>query len=160
MDMTISARELLRHTVATVAYRAGKVLQDAPESFANFQAADSARTPVQLVAHMGDLFDWALSIAKGKQVWRDSKPLPWAQEVARFFETLQRFDDYLCGPEELHASVERLFQGPISDSVNHIGQLALLRRLAGVPIRAENYYQADVAVGRVGREQKAPKGEF
>jgi hypothetical protein len=160
MEMTISARELLRHTLATTAYRAGKSLRDAPESFADFNAVESARTPVQIVAHMGDLFDWALSISKGKQVWKDSTPLPWQQEISRFFHSLKKFDDYLCGEETLHASPEKLMQGPIADALNHIGQLAMLRRLAGIPIHGENYYQADIAAGRVGKEQPAPKREF
>ncbi len=160
MDMTTSARELLRHCLATAAYRAGKVLRDAPESFGDYRAGESTRTPVQIVAHMGDLFDWALSISKGKQVWHDSEPLPWAQEVSRFFDSLKRFDDYLCGDEPLHASPEKLFQGPVADAVNHIGQLAMLRRMAGIPIRGENYFQAEIATGRVGKEQAAPKREF
>jgi hypothetical protein len=160
MDMTISARELLRHSVASIAYRAGKILRDAPESFADFHASESTRTPLQTVAHMGDLFDWALSLVKGKQVWKDSTPLPWNQEVSRFFETLKKFDDYLCGEDELHASPEKLFQGPVADAMNHVGQLAIMRRLAGVPIRSENYFQADVVVGRVGEDQSAPKREF
>jgi hypothetical protein len=160
MEMTTSARELLRHCVATTAYRAGKVLRDAAESFANFQAGGSTRTPVQIVAHMGDLFDWGLSIAKGKQVWHDSAPLPWQQEVNRFFESLKKFDDYLCGDEPLHASAEKLFQGPIADAGSHIGQLAMLRRMAEAPIRGENYYQAEISAGRVGLNQPAPKREF
>src|SRR5271166_3152605 len=160
MEMTTSARELLRHCLATTAYRAAKILRDAPESFANFHATDSTRTPVQILAHMGDLFDWALSMCKGKQVWKDSTPLPWAQEVARFFESLKKFDDYLYGDEPLHASVEKLFQGPVADALNHIGQLAILRRVAGAPIRPENYYQADIAAGQVGVNQPAPKREF
>ena len=160
MDMTISARELLRHCLASNAYRAGKVLRDAPGSFANFKANDSTRTPAQIVAHMGDLFDWALSIAKGKQVWHDSTPLPWTQEVGRFFDSLKKFDDYLCGDEPLHTSVEKLFQGPVADAASHIGQLAMLRRMADAPIRAENYYQAEIAAGRVGLEQAVPKYEF
>ncbi len=160
MDMTTSARELLRHTLATAAYRASKVLKDAPETFANFKADGTSRTPVQIVAHMGDLFDWALSIAQGKQAWHDATPLPWAQEVTRFFATLKKFDDYLCGPEQLHASVEKLYQGPVADAVNHIGQLAMLRRMAGAAIKGENYYQAEITAGRVGAEQAAPKREF
>jgi hypothetical protein len=160
MDMTVSGRELLRHTLATIAYRAGKTLRDAPESFAEFKAADSTRTPIQIVAHIGDLFDWALSLAKGKQVWKDSTPLPWEQEVSRFFESLKKFDDYLCGEEMLHASPEKLMQGPVADALTHCGQLAMLRRMAGTPIRPENYYQAEVAAGRVGKEQAPPKREF
>jgi hypothetical protein len=137
-----------------------KVLCDAPETFANYKVDESSRTPVQIVAHMGDLFDWALSIAQGKQAWHDAKPLPWSQEVARFFEALKKFDDYLCGPEQLHASVEKLFQGPVADAVNHIGQLAMLRRMAGNKIKGENYYQAEITAGRVGAQQAAPKREF
>jgi hypothetical protein len=160
MDMTTSARELLRHTVATVAYRGGKSLRDAPESFANYKADESSRTPVQILAHMGDLFEWALSMAKGKQVWQDSKPLPWNEEVARFFATLKSFDDYLCGDEQLHASVERLYQGPVADAMNHIGQLAMLRRMAGCTIKGENYFVAEITAGRVGIEQTPPKKAF
>ncbi len=115
---------------------------------------------MQIVAHMGDLFDWALSMAKGNQVWHDSKPLPWNEEVARFFTALKRFDDYLCGAEQLHASVERLYQGPVADAVNHIGQLAMLRRMAGCPIKGENYFVAEITSGRVGIEQIPPKKAF
>jgi len=155
-----SVRDLLRRCLATVAYRGGKALRDAPECFANFQLGDSSRTPVQILAHMGDLFDWALSIAKGQQVWHDSNSLPWAQEVDRFFKTLKNFDDFLASGEPLHASPEQLFQGPVADALTHIGQIAMLRRLAGAPIKGENYYQADIACGRVGKDQASPKREF
>jgi len=153
-------RALLRHAIATIAYRGGKAVRGAPASFAEFRAGDSSRTPVSIVAHMGDLFDWALSIAKGSQAWRDSPPLAWDAEVARLFETLKRFDDYLQSAAPLAVPAERLFQGPIADALTHVGQLAMLRRLAAAPIRAENYYQADIASGRVGPEQTAPKREF
>src|SRR6266700_5508533 len=89
-------RQMLRHTLATLAYRGGKTLRDAPESFAGFDTGEKGRTPVHILAHMGDLFDWALSIARGKQAWNDSTPLPWPQEIKRFFRTLQAFDDYLA----------------------------------------------------------------
>ena len=157
---TVSARDLLRHCLATIAYRAGKVLRDVPESFAKVQPPEKARTPEQILAHLGDLFDWALSMAKGEAAWKDSPPLPWAKEVERFFGTLKRFDDYLQGNEALHASPEKLFQGPVADALNHVGQIAMLRRLAGVPIKGENYFKADIAAGRVGSEQTPPKREF
>ena len=154
------ARELLRHTLASVAYRGGKVLRGAPDSFADSTAGGAARTPAKILAHMGDLFDWALSIAEGKQEWRDSTPLPWSAEVARFFATLKTFDDYLASGAELHAPAEKLFQGPVADALNHVGQLAMLRRLAGCPMKGENYYKAEMSAGRVGPEQVAPKREF
>jgi hypothetical protein len=153
-------RHLLRHTVATVAYRGGKALRGAPESFATFTLGDSPRTPANILAHMGDLFDWALSMAKGEAAWHDSKPLAWDAEVARFFASLKKFDDYLASPEPLRSSAEGLFQGPIADALTHIGQLAMLRRLAGCPIKGENYFKAEVTPGRVGMEQAAPRREF
>ena len=153
-------RELLRHTVATLAYRAGKAVRQAPASYANFQAAPGVRTPAQILAHMGDLFDWALSIARGDEKWNNSTPLEWDAEVKRFFTTLQAFDEYLASGQSVHATVERLFQGPVADALQHTGQLTILRRTAGAPIRGENYSRAEIVAGRVGSEQAAPRREF
>lgn len=154
------ARQLLRHSLATIAYRAGKALRDAPESFAAFSTGEKGRTPANILAHMGDLFDWALSTARGKQTWQDSTPLSWTQEVQRFFRSLQAFDDFLASGAPLAASPEKLFQGPIADALTHTGQLAMLRRMAGCPIKGENYYRAEITLGRVGPEQAAPVREF
>ena len=155
-----TARELLRHTLATVAYRAGKALRGAPESFAEYKASADGRTPAQILAHMGDLYDWVLSLCKGKQAWHDATPLPWPQEVNRFFKALQAVEDYLASDQPLDCPAEKLFQGGIADSLTHIGQINMLRRMAGCPIRGENYYQAEIVAGRVGEEQAAPKREF
>jgi len=149
---------LLRHTVATLAYRGAKAVRSAPQEFSAF--AGAGRTPVQILAHIGDLLDWALSMANGSQQWHDSKPLPWDQEVARFFASLKNFDDYLASSEPLRTPAEKLFQGPIADALTHVGQLAMLRRLAGSPIGGENYYAADIVTGRVGAEQASPKRTF
>ena len=153
-------RALLRHTVATVAYRGGKAVRGAPASFATFVVGDPPKTPEQILAHIGDLFEWVLSIAQGAQKWNNSTPLPWDDEVARFFGTLQRFDDYLASDAPIASEPERLFQGAIADALTHVGQLAMLRRLAGCPIKGENYYQADIVAGRVGSEQTAARREF
>jgi len=153
-------RELLRHTLATLAYRASKAVRDAPAGFADFHAGEGVRTPGQILAHIGDLFDWVLSIAKGKQAWRDSKPLPWEKEVERFFAALKSFDNFLASNAPVEAPLEKLFQGPIADALTHVGQLAILRRLARAPVKGENYYTAEVVAGRVSAEQAAPKKEF
>jgi hypothetical protein len=155
-----SSRQLLRHTLATLAYRAGKTLRDAPDSFAAFSTGEKGRTPAHILAHMGDLFDWALSIVQGKQAWHDSTPLPWPQEVERFFKTLQAFDDYLASDAPLAAPPEKLFQGPVADALTHTGQMAMLRRMAGCPMRGENYFRAEIVAGRVGPDQAAPGREF
>jgi hypothetical protein len=153
-------RAVLRHTVATVAYRGGKALRGAPPGFAAFRAGGTSRTAEELLAHVGDLFDWALSIARGREAWHDSKPLPWDREVERFFGALASFDACLASEEPLHGEVERLFQGPVADALTHVGQIAMLRRLAGAPVRGENYFRADIAEGRVGPEQSPSKREF
>lgn len=160
MDSQDSGRQLLRHTLATLAYRAGKAIRGAPESFANSSSGENGRTPAKILAHMGDLMDWALSIAKGNQEWHNSAPLPWDQEVARFHKAVQALDDYLASGAPLATSPEKLFQGAIADALTHTGQINMLRRMAGCPIRGENYYRAEITVGRVGQEQAAPKVEF
>ena len=154
------ARQFLRHTLATVAYRGGKTLRGAPSHFDTFHIGDKTRTPAQIVAHLGDLFDWGLSIAKGQQTWHDSTPLPWNAEIERFFSAIKKLDDFLASGEPLHGSAEGIFQGPVADALNHVGQIAMLRRLAGSPILGENYFKADIAAGRVGLEQSAPRREF
>jgi hypothetical protein len=153
-----AVRAFVRHTLATLAYRGGKAVRGAPANFAEFGGAE--RTPAQILAHIGDLFDWALSIARGAQKWNDSKPLPWTQEVERFHRVLQAFDDYLASGAPLHASLEKLFQGPIADALTHVGQIAMLRRLAGCPMKGENYFLAEVVSGRVGADQAGPRKEF
>lgn len=151
---------LLRHTLASLAYRASKALRNAPPEFAAYRTDSVGRTPAQIVAHLGDLFEWALSIANGKQVWHDADPLPWEQGVARFFTALQAFDERLASGVPLAAPAEKLFQGPIADALTHVGQIAMLRRMAGCAVSGENYFVADIAVGRVGMEQAAAKREF
>jgi len=153
-------RDMLRHTVATLAYRGAKAARGAPDSFASFKASETTRTPAQILAHIGDLVDWALSIAKGAETWNNSKPLDWNKEIDRFHAALERFDKFLASDAELSASCERLFQGPIADALTHVGQLTMLRRIAGEPIKGENYSRAKIESGRVGAEQAAPKREF
>jgi hypothetical protein len=151
-------RELLRHSLATLAYRAARALDGAPEDFGSFDGA--GRQPDQILAHMGDLFDWALSMAEGNQRWNNSEPLAWDAETQRFFAALGAFDAYLASDLPLDAEIERLFQGPVADALTHVGQLAMLRRLAGSPTVGENFYVASIAVGQVGAEQPAAVKTF
>jgi hypothetical protein len=171
-------RDLLRHTLATMAYRGGKAVRGAPSEFGGFRIslggassrdatlgdassrdAKGTRTPAAILAHVGDLMDWALELTRGRHTWKDSKPLPWEEEVARFFAAVRRLDEALAS-EPLLSPPEKIFQGPIADALTHVGQIAMLRRIAGVPMRGENYYKADIAAGRVGPEQTPPRVEF
>jgi hypothetical protein len=158
--MTDERVSLLRHSVATLAYRGGKAVRGAPPGFATFQAAAGSRSPGQILAHIGDLLDWALHLSRGERVWKDSEPLPWDEEVGRLFAGLRAFDERLASAEPLVTPPEKLFQGPIADALSHVGQIALLRRLAGAPIRGENYFVAEITTGRVGPEQATPRREF
>jgi hypothetical protein len=153
-------RDLFRHTVATLAYRGGKAVRGAPPEFAGYRADETSRTPGQILAHIGDLLDWSLSVAKGKEEWYNSAPLAWDQEVQRFFTALERFDAYLASDAPLEESAEKLFQGPIADALTHLGQIAMLRRMAGCAVRGENYHRAEIALGRVGPDQAPPRREF
>jgi hypothetical protein len=145
-------RVFLRHTIAALAYRATRALDGAPDNFATFDGC-GGRQPIQILAHMGDLFDWALSAVQGRERWHNSTPLPWPEEKSRFFSALQAFDAYLAADMPLHACAEALFQGPIADALTHVGQLAMQRRLAGSPTRGENFFVAAVAAGQVSADQ-------
>ena len=153
-------RQFLRHTVATLAYRGGKAVRNAPEGFATFRAGDTTRAAGEILAHVGDLFDWACALVEGRSFWSDSTARAWPAECERFFATLERFDSVLAGDAELAAPPERIFQGPIADALTHVGQLAMLRRLAGSPVRGENYFKAQIVAGRIGPQQAAPVKEF
>jgi hypothetical protein len=151
-------RELLRHTLATLAYRAARAIDGAPDRFAGFDGA--GRMPVQILSHMGDLFDWALSIAVGKEEWHRVQPRAWAAEKQRFFQALGTFDSFVASGAEIHGSIERLMQGPVADALTHVGQLAMLRRLSGSPTHGESFYDAAIVVGQVGAVQPAAVWPF
>ncbi len=147
-----------RHTLATLAYRASRAVTGASPEFAEF--AGAGRTPLRILAHMGDLMDWAISLVEGNQKWNEANPLPWNNEVKRFFDALQALDRAVAGTTLAPETESRLFQGPIADALTHTGQLAMLRRLAGCPAPGENYYVADVATGCTGLDQPPPRRTF
>ena len=151
-------RELLRHMLASLAYRTARALDGAPDSFAGF--AGTGKLPVQILAHMGDLFEWALSAAMGKERWNATRPSVWKEEQQRFFQALETFDSFLESGGELKVPIERLIQGPVADALTHVGQLAMLRRLSGNPARGENFYLAEVVIGQVGAALPAPVQPF
>jgi hypothetical protein len=159
-DTPDGKRALLRHCLATLAYRGGKAVRGMPAAAAAVAVHPGARSPLQILAHVGDLLAWALSIAQGRQEWHVADPLPWHEEVARFHAGLSKLDALLAGADPLHAEPERLFQGPIADALTHVGQIAMLRRMSGAPVRGENYYKARIESGVVGPAQPAPALEF
>ncbi len=155
-----SASDFLRHALATVAYRGGKAVRDVPPNFASFCAGETSRSAGEILAHIGDLLDWAVALADGQHVWRPQPADAWDDGVRRFFDGIARLDSRLTDSAPLGFPAEKLFQGPLADALTHIGQIGLLRRLAGAPVRGENYFKADIVAGRVGPQQSPPKREF
>ena len=154
------SRVFLRHTLATVAYRGAKAIRNAGPDFADYGSAETSRTPAKILAHINDLMDWALAMSEGRKEWHDSTPLPWEEECERFFTALKNFDDYLASEKPLQVSAEKLFQAPIADALTHIGQIAMLRRMAGVAMKSEYYFLSEITVGRVGADQVPARKEF
>ena len=109
---------------------------------------------------MGDLCDWALSMAEGNPRWKDSQPLDWPAQEQRFYAALTQFDAFLDSGAPLQAPIERLLQGPVVDALTHVGQLAMLRRMAGCATKGENFYVAAIVPGRTGPDQPAPIKTF
>lgn len=138
--------------VATVVYRGGVAVSGAPEGFAAFRVDEGTRAPGEILAHVGDLLEGSLHLLRGELVYLTSSPLPWLEEVSRFFSAAKRLDSYLASDAPLACPVERLVQGPIGDALTHVGQIVLLRRVAGSPVRAESYFTAEIVPGSVGEE--------
>lgn len=151
---------MLRHTLATLAYRGGKAIRGAPEGFGDFKASPTSRTPSQILVHICDLMDWALTQAQGKQAWTDTTPGSWDDDTVRLFKAMRALDDYLASGEPLGYEPGLIFQGAIADALTHVGQINYLRRMFGHPVRGENYFRADITAGRVEADQPAPKREF
>lgn len=161
MSQTQNERNIsLRHAVATLAYRGAKVLRNAPTGFMDFRPGEGSRSAGEILAHLAELMDWAVSQARGEERWRDLEVRSWESDSQRFFDALTKLDEYLASDAELHARPEKIFQGAIADSLTHVGQIAMLRRLANAPVRGENYSVAKIAAGRTGADQAAPVREF
>jgi hypothetical protein len=159
-----ATRTLLRHLVATLAYRAAKVLRDVPPGFGATAFGSATRKPLLIVAHLADLMSWAVGLAQGESTWRAEGGDDWDAEVKRFFDRVAQLDRALASDGSLRGpaenQVEKLIQGPLADALTHVGQLAMLRGMAGAPLRPESYARAEIVVGRVGVEQAAARAEF
>ena len=140
-------RELLRHLVATIAFRGNVAIRDAPDEFAGFKIADGVRTPAEILAHIGDLLQGSVYLLRGEMVYLNAEPLPWSQEAARFFSAIKELDSFLASDTHIDIPIEKLTQGPIADALTHIGQIIILRRAAGSPVRTEGYFQAEIIPG-------------
>src|SRR6185369_17973033 len=94
----------------------------------------------------------SLHLLKGDMVYLTSTPLPWKEEVTRFFSAVKNLDSYLASEAPLACPVEKLVQGPIGDALTHVGQIVILRRMAGSPIPPEPYFTAEIVAGDVNQD--------
>lgn len=149
-------RGLLRHFLAALAYRAQKALRGAPESFGTFQAGRRVRSPEELVRHMTSVLGYARTYLVGG-TYRP-EPLPDLDaEVRRFHGMLEELRGLLESGTPLRGiTPEQLLQGPLADAMTHVGQLALLRRLAGSPVAPENFIVAAIEPANLGPDQPQP----
>ena len=145
-------RDVLRHLVATVAYRGGLAVTSAPPDFGTFRAHETTRTPGEILAHIGDLLEGSLHLVKGNLVHLSSQPLPWDEEITRFFTAVKEFDSYLDSEAPLSCAVEKLVQGPVGDALTHVGQIVMLRRMAGSPIQSSGYFTAEIIPGEITQD--------
>lgn len=142
-------RELLRHLVAALTFRARIAVSDAPENFAAFKIDETVRTPAEILAHLGDLLQGSLYLMKGELVYLNSRPLAWKEESARFFSAAAELDSYLASDAPLNQAVEKITQGPIADALTHVGQIVMLRRAAGSPVRVESYFTVEIVPAEI-----------
>lgn len=150
-------RELLRHFLAAIAYRTQKALRDAPDHYPTFSAGNRVRTPVELIRHMTSLMGYVRTFFLGGSYPPQPDPLPsFAREVARFHEMLEAVGALLAGDQQCSLTTEQLLQGPFADTMTHVGQLAMLRRLADAPVAPENFIYADIRAERLHADQAPP----
>ena len=150
-------RELLRHFLAAIAYRTQKALRDAPEHYPTFKAGNLARTPAELVRHMTALMGYVRTYFVGGSYPAKPAPLPtFKAEVARFHEMLEAVGQLLASDAKCSITTEQLLQGPFADTMTHVGQLAMLRRLADAPVAPENFIYADIRADRLHADQPPP----
>lgn len=149
-------RQMLRHFLATLAYRTQKALADAPPDFASFRAGNRVRTPHELICHMRSVLGYSRTFFIGGSYPRPT-PDDFHRDIEAFHEMLADLSERLEREEEMNGvSEEQLLQGPFSDAMTHAGQIAMLRRLYGSPVPPENFVIADVDADNVGINQPAP----
>ena len=153
-------RQFLRHATATIAYRGAKTMRGAPPEFAHFKATPTTRTPLEIVAHLGDLLEVSAARLRGPAQWNPQPPDTWEKQVARFHAALDAIDQALASDHSIDVPLGQWYQGPFADALTHVGQLAMLRRMSGHPMKGESYFYAKIEPGRVGADQEPAEAKY
>jgi len=150
-------RELLRHFLAAIAYRTQKALRGAPSHYPTFSAGNRVRTPAELIGHMTSLMGYVHTLFHGGTYPVKPDPLPsFKEEVDRFHDMIEAVGELLASDAPCSITTEQLLQGPFADTMTHVGQLAMLRRLANSPVPPENFIYADIRADRLDADQPSP----
>lgn len=139
------AIELTRHFLATIAYRFQTAVRQAHPGFGEFLAGPGTRTPNEIVRHMTQVLMFARRELTDSEGPTFSPGGSFDKEVDRFYLTLKDLDRDVANSDANDARLmKRLLQGPLSDVMTHIGQLAMLSRLSGAPVPAEDFSKAKI----------------
>ena len=143
-DTASLQRQMLRHLVATILYRYRVAVENAPSSFGDFRAAADANTPGAILAHMTYLMEWSAGLFRGESGRPELTVLPWLPAQHRFEVAVDELDRAILAADLSTVKWEMLLQGPLTDTLTHIGQITMLRRLAGAPVTGGGYFRAPI----------------
>ena len=148
---------LLRHCLATIAYRTQKALRGAPDSYSNFRAGVNVRTPHEIVWHMTGVLGYARTFFQ-PGIWQPERLGNFIDEVERLHAVMEDLARLVQqGKPRNNITLEQLLQGPLADAMTHVGQLTMLRRLAGSPVASENFIFAKIDPGNLSADQPPPE---
>ena len=150
--------ELLRHMLATIAYRFQKTVRNTTEEFGVFRNTRDTRTPIEIINHMYDVLNKTkIFIEKERYDKTSTAQLELRLEIERFHRVLNNLDVVLSEKELDIKFSKRLLQGPLSDVLCHIGQIAMLSGQSGNKIKGEDFFSAKIMTGNTSSEQALPK---
>ena len=148
-NLSPDTTRILRHLVATIAFRASRALRDTPEDFESVRLAEGGMTARELLLHLSNVMSFALATVSGTERIRHDA-VKWPQEVERFYSLLAQIDTRLAEGASVLAGMDlKLVQGPLADALTHVGQLHAMRRMTGSPVPPTNYIQVEVQAGRI-----------
>lgn len=147
--------EMLRHFLASIAYRATKAIKNAPDNYPTFNLGKGVKTPLRILHHITGVLTYAHSFFEHYETTH-FEVKSWSAEINELYKILSKLDVSIQEKNPNKVTEEQLLQGPFSDAMTHVGQLSMLRRMVDSPIPSENFIFADIRKGEVGPDQPDP----
>lgn len=131
-------KELIQ-LINIIQYRLEKSIRNADEKYFDFKPGKESRSPNEILSHLIDVGNYTFSMLD--KPYSTNKESTLSTKVNENFLVLKS----VLSKEVINDTMsKRLINGPLSDTLTHIGQLAYLRGLHGSPIGHENYSKADI----------------